>query len=145
MKTKLFIAISLVSLACGSALLTSCSDRVYFEGNRGRYVTNYGTGILDAMGFPIFGYQHGRPVYGYDTVGLPVFQPTLIRRDYYVPAWEPSTEYKGNYYYPKGVKRIGHLPHQERGWAKPVLDGDKPSIVDPTPSAKKKYYYQSYR
>lgn len=129
MKTKLLIAISFLSLAGGSALLTSCGERVYYE--RPGYPTSYGKGVLDASGFPIFGFQANQPVYAYTPMGTPVYNRSLIRSNYYVPSWEPSTEYKGKYY-PKNVKRVDTLPYESKGWAKPMFDADKPSIDHPT-------------
>lgn len=130
MKTKILFAIIISSVAGGSALLSSCGERVYYD--RPGYPTSYSTGVLDAEGFPIFGYQNSRPVYAFTSMGTPVYNKMAIRGNYYVPKWEPSTEFKGKYYYPKGVKRVDSLPHKSNGWAPPVFDADKPTINHPT-------------
>lgn len=126
MKTKPFILLPLIGLTCGIVAFTSCTNRYYKDDVPAVGLTN---GVYDQWGFPIFGYVDGAPVYAYTSHGTPVYDRNSIRRDYYVPAWTPSTSYNQTYVYPSYVKKVNGTPHARMGWRPPVFDKNKPYVT----------------
>lgn len=130
MKTKIKYAVLLTLPILGSSLLVSCHSHDRYHGNyQGSVSLGYSSGgIYDSYGFPIFGYMGGRPVYGYNAYGSPIFSFTYIRNKCYVPSWGPASHYRGHYKYPSHVHRVGNLPHHGKGWKAPAFDKNRPNI-----------------
>lgn len=113
-------ALSLVLSACGPGY-------IYGAGNGG-YVsvgTGWQSAWYDQDGFPIYGYEGGRPVYGYTSAGAAIFSLSLLTSDCYVPHWEPASWYRGSYRYPVRVKRVSAPPRHPAAH-KPSFRPDRP-------------------
>lgn len=91
-------------------LLDSCDHLTGFSFG----VSSYGDGYVSAgwssawydnEGFPIYGYDGGRPVYGYTPGGLAIYSPGALTYGCYVPSWAPASWYVGIYRYPSYVRR----------------------------------------
>lgn len=52
----------------------------------------------DNAGVPVYGYEKGRPIYGYTQVGRPVHALNQLYAGCYVPSWGPR------HLYPRGVR-----------------------------------------
>lgn len=102
----------------GSGLLSGCFSKKsplhLVEGYRypaEGYVLGYYADVpwepasYDPTGFPIYGYEHGRPVYGYSSSGAAVLRRVDIRSGCTVPDWEPAPWYRETRKYPAGVRR----------------------------------------
>lgn len=64
----------------------------------------------DSSGFPIYGYQNNRPIYGYNPYGAPIFALALLTAACFVPSWSPAHSYRGHYHYPYYVQRSHSIP-----------------------------------
>ncbi len=69
----------------------------------------------DLVGFPIYGFYYGKPIYGYNEYGSPIMNATKISSGCYVPSWEPQSGYKGKYYYPSYVVRTARPRNYPQG------------------------------
>lgn len=99
-------------LVLGALLLASCdstwhTDYVYAgSGYNGSYASvGWSNARYDALGYPIYGYDDGRPVYGYSAAGLPIFSFSALTSYCYVPNWGPASWYCGHWHYPRHVHR----------------------------------------
>lgn len=72
----------------------------------------------DAEGFPIYGYEYGRPVYGYTVAGAPIYTYVDIQVGCDVPDWGPAPWFHGRHHYPHGVHHR-HRPHHFPGHHRP--------------------------
>lgn len=96
-----------------SLVLSACVPGYIYGAGRGGYVsvgTGWQSAWYDQEGFPIYGYEGGRPVYGYTSAGAAIFSLSLLTSDCYVPHWEPASWYRGSYRYPVRVKRVSAPP-----------------------------------
>lgn len=64
----------------------------------------------DSSGFPIYGYQDNRPIYGYNSYGAPIFALALLTAACFVPSWGPAHYYHGHYHYPHYVRHYHSIP-----------------------------------
>lgn len=69
----------------------------------------------DLVGFPIYGFYFGKPIYGYSEFGLSILDVNKIVPGASVPSWEPLSTYKGKYYYPSYVGRTATPKKFPRG------------------------------
>lgn len=80
-----------------------------YSGTAGWVAASY-----DVTGFPIYGYYNGRPVYGYNPHGDPIFSFGALTATCLVPSWGPAGWYVGSWHYPRHVRRVyrpSHHPH----------------------------------
>ena len=99
-------------LALGALFFTSCdstwhTDYGYAGGGYGDGYASVGwsNARYDALGYPIYGYDDGRPVYGYSAAGLPIFSFGALTSYCYVPNWGPASWYCGHWHYPRHIYR----------------------------------------
>ena len=64
------------------------------------------SGRYDNSGVAIYGYENGRPVYGYTQVGRPVHAVNQLYSGCYVPSWGRSSAHT----YPYGVNFSANPP-----------------------------------
>lgn len=98
-------ALSLVLGACGPGYMNGAGSGGYVSVG-----TGWQSAWYDQDGFPVYGYEGGRPVYGYTPAGAAIFSLSLLTADCYVPHWEPASWYRGSYRYPVRVRRISEPP-----------------------------------
>lgn len=70
----------------------------------------YSSGRYDNDGFPIFGFQGGRPIYAYSNIGAPIFSVSLISSYCHVPSWRSLSHYHGHYRYSSHVHYHSSIP-----------------------------------
>lgn len=127
-----------------SLTLSACGPGYMYGAGSGGYVsvgTGWQSAWYDQEGFPIYGYEGGRPVYGYTPAGAAVFSLSLLTSDCYVPHWEPASWYRGSYRYPARVKRISAPPRHPAAHkpsyrpARPMSRADNPVVRRSNPPA----------
>ncbi len=103
---------NMMILCAGVALMTLGAADKAQAGRRIDVVGGaYGVSVsaqFDTLGFPIWGYIGGRPVYAYTPGGVPIYRIDGIYRGCYVPTWDPRPGYRGPRW-PAGICR-GHYP-----------------------------------
>lgn len=99
------------ALLAGSSLLLASCDTLIGPHGYGNHHHGYGhqsygnhggshSGRCDNAGVPIYGYENGRPVYGYTQVGRPVHALNQLYAGCYVPSWGRASSHA----YPHGVR-----------------------------------------
>ena len=91
----------------------------YSSGNRVTYDTydsseQWVDASYDSNGFPIYGYEYGRPIYGYNTSGIAIYSYGLLRTTCYAPSWNPAPWYRGKWRYNRHIHRYAAPPHYPR-------------------------------
>ncbi len=98
--------VTIVWSALPLMLLTSCAPDWGWDSPGNFYVqAGWTSARYDSAGFPIYGYYNNRPVYGYTSAGLPVFNFIELNRTCIVPNWKPAPHYHGNWQYPPHIDR----------------------------------------
>lgn len=110
MKHK-YLKAGMLALAAGMMLLSTSCDTImgpygYDNGHHRGYHHNTGSSRYDSAGLAIYGYENGRPIYGYTQVGRPVHAVNQLYSGCYVPSWGRSSAHS----YPYGVKFSAHPP-----------------------------------
>lgn len=100
----LFASIAPVLSSCGPEWHADSID--VGGGYGGAYASaGWSNSRYDDAGFPIYGYYDGRPVYGYSSLGSPIFSFSLLTSSCYVPSWGPAPYYCGHWHYPRHIYR----------------------------------------
>ena len=95
-------------LALGALFLASCDSTWHTDyvcTGSGYASVGWSNARYDTLGYPIYGYYDGRPVYGYSSTGLPILSFSALTSYCYVPNWGPASWYCGHWHYPRHIHR----------------------------------------
>ncbi len=81
----------------------------------------------DTNGFPIYGYNYGRPVYGYTAAGAAIFTLGALTALSCVPDWGYADWYRGSYRYPSHIRRYHAPPRYPKAHRPQYRPSHKPS------------------
>ncbi len=99
----------------------------------------------DSTGFPIYGYNYGRPVYGYTSAGVAIFTLGALTALSCVPDWGYASWYRGSYRYPSHIRRYHAPPRYPKNHRPNYRPSHKPSYHPSHKPSHGSSYKPNYR